>query len=237
MAALEILNETPSSIVNGIPVFLKPGDVTGNNQKYQQFYDRVGRFTGSVFWFLCRLFRLDLVSKRKDLLSDLPIKPGDRVLETSIGAGANIPALNPKASYFGVDISMGMLQACQKYSLIKPYDLQLFQANAEYLPFQDNSFDVVFHFGGINFFNDIPRAIHEMIRVAKPGAFILIGDEMQTHVDSWYKKMPFIRGYFKDAKPVVIPKEFIPKNMHNIKLAHKWNSSMYIITFNKQYYN
>lgn len=104
---------TSYSITNNIPSFLEDGDVTGDNAKYQKFYDKVGRFTGSVFWFFCRLFRLDLISKRKDLLSDLHIKAGDRVLETSIGAGANIPPLTTKAKYVGVDISMGMLRACQ----------------------------------------------------------------------------------------------------------------------------
>ncbi len=173
---------TAYPIIDNIPSFLKKGDVTGNNAKYQRFYDKVGKFTGSVFWFLCRLFRLDLVSKRKDLLSDLHINPGDKVLETSIGAGANIPPLTRDAHYYGVDISLGMLKACQKYTLVKPYDLHLIHANAEHLPFKDETFDMVFHFGGINFFNDIPQAIKEMIRVAKPGSLIMIGDETQEHV-------------------------------------------------------
>lgn len=220
-------------IVDGIPVFLKEGDVTGYNKKYQNFYDKVGRFTGSVFWFFCRLFRLDLVSKRKDLLSNLHVKPGDKVLETSIGAGANIPALDSRAHYFGVDISMGMLRACQKYSLIKPYNLQLVQANAEYLPFKDNSFDVVFHFGGINFFNDKARAIREMIRVAKPGSLIFIGDETQKHVDSWYKRIPLVGLYFRDSPAVVLPKDLISTSMLNLEIGYKWNDSMYVITFNK----
>lgn len=220
-------------ICEGIPVFLKAGELSGDNEKYQKFYDKVGFFTRSVFWTFCRLFRLDTVSVRKDLLSDLPVKAGDKVLETSIGAGANIPPLDPKGFYVGVDISMGMLKACQRYPLLKDYQLQLVQANAEYLPFKDNSFDVVFHFGGINFFNDKKRAIAEMIRVAKPGAMLLIGDETQEHVDSWYKKVPFVKNYFKDVEPVAPPTDLIPKNMLNIKTSYKWEKSMYIITFKK----
>lgn len=231
--SLVTVDGTSYPIIDGIPSFLKEGDVTGENAKYQEFYDKVGRFTGSVFWFFCRLFHLDLVSKRKDLLSDLRINSGDRVLETSIGAGANIPALTREAQYYGVDISMGMLKACQKYTLVKPYDLHLIHANAEYLPFKDETFDVVFHFGGINFFNDIPRAIHEMIRVAKPGALIMIGDETQEHVEAWYCRLPFVRKHFKDAKPVSPPIELIPKNMLNLKMEYKWDNSMYVITFNK----
>jgi len=39
---------------------------------------------------------------------------------------------------------------------------------------------VVFHFGGINFFNDKAAAIREMIRVAKPGTKFVIGDENEA---------------------------------------------------------
>jgi len=220
-------------IIEGIPSFLKEGDVIGKNAKYQAFYDKVGCFTGSVFWFVCRLFRLDTVSKRKDLLSDLHVSDGDTVLETSIGAGANIPSLTTEACYVGVDISMEMLRACQRYRLIKPYNLHLVHANAEHLPFKDETFDKVFHFGGINFFNDIPQAILEMIRVAKPGAQIVIGDETQDHVDSCYCKLPFVKKYFKDVEPVSPPIELVPENMLNLKVQYKWNDSVYVISFNK----
>ncbi len=223
----------PVRYVFGIPTFLKEGDVVGQNAKYQKMYDNIGRFTGSVFWFICRLFRLDMVSKRKELLSELVIRSKDKVLETSIGAGANIAALPLDAEYVGVDISIEMLRACQKYSLLKPYHLQLVHANAEKLPFRDESFDVVFHFGGINFFNDIPGAIREMIRVAKPGAQILIGDETQIHVESWYSKLPFVKKYFCDTPPVLPPMDAIPSQIKDAKLSYKWAGTMYVITFTK----
>ena len=217
-------------VIDGIPSFVRKEDIFGDNEKYQKFYDRVGKFTGSVFWFLCALFKWDTVSKRKDLLSDLFVKPGDLVLETSIGAGANIPALEKEAEYVGVDISMGMLKACQRYPLLKPYRLALAQANAEELPFKDNTFDVVFHFGGINFFNDPKRAIREMIRVAKPGAQIWIGDETQKYVDAWYKKIPFVARYFQEAV-VRIPE--IPHGVENPRIFQKWDGEMYVMTFRK----
>ena len=40
------------------------------------------------------------------------IKNGNRVIEISIGTWRNIKYLNPKAEYYGVDISMGMLKSC-----------------------------------------------------------------------------------------------------------------------------
>jgi ubiquinone/menaquinone biosynthesis C-methylase UbiE len=45
------------------------------------------------------------------------------------------------------------------------------------LPFDDDSFDVVTHSGGINTFSDIPAALREWVRVLKPNGFLWIGDE------------------------------------------------------------
>ena len=56
-------------------------------------------------------------------------------------------------------------------------NLNLVNCAAEDLPFIDQSFDVVLHVGGINFFSDKKRAIEEMIRVAKPSTKIMIADE------------------------------------------------------------
>jgi ubiquinone/menaquinone biosynthesis C-methylase UbiE len=43
------------------------------------------------------------------------------------------------------------------------------QSNAERLPFADRTFDVVFHVGGINFFDQPAVAVREMVRVARAG--------------------------------------------------------------------
>jgi len=67
---------------------------------------------------------------------------------------------------------------------------QLFQGEAERLPFRDAVFDCVFHVGGINFFSDKERAITEMIRAAKPGTKLVIVDETEKVVSQQYQKHP-----------------------------------------------
>ncbi len=81
----------------------------------------------------------------------------------------------------------------------KKTNLSLVHGSAEDLPFADNSFDVVFHSGGINFFSDKAKAISKIIRVAKPGTKILITDETADYTDSQYKKSSFSKEYFDDA--------------------------------------
>ena len=56
----------------------------------------------------------------------------------------------------------------------------LFLGFAEQLPFEGDTFDVVFHTGSINVFEDRRRAIEEMVRVAKPGTRIVISDEWRV---------------------------------------------------------
>jgi ubiquinone/menaquinone biosynthesis C-methylase UbiE len=219
-------------IQNDIPVFIKPKDVVALNLKYQRFYDTIARWYDWVIWFY-KIFRPQGFAERNKLLKDLIIKPGMKVLETSIGTGFNLTLFTKEAEYYGIDISMGMLRVCQRENKKMGYKLHIAQANAEELPLKDVVFDVVFHVGGINFFNNIPGAINEMIRVAKPGAQILISDETQEHVVKAYQRWPFVRRFFKEAKPVVVPMEFIPKDMKDVNLRYAEDKRMYVITFRK----
>lgn len=86
-----------------------------------------------------------------------------------------------------------MPQKCQKKWSAKT-NLSLVHGSAEDLPFADNSFDIVFHSGGINFFSDKAKAISEMIRIAKPGTKILIANETADYIDSQYKKAHFLKN-------------------------------------------
>ncbi|MGC3979367.1 MAG: methyltransferase domain-containing protein [Paludibacteraceae bacterium] len=70
----------------------------------------------------------------------------------------------------------------------------LVHCEAESLPFEDASFDVVFHCGELNYYNDKQKAITEMIRVTKPGTKILIVDETDKLVKENYQKNPKLKG-------------------------------------------
>ena len=88
----------------------------------------------------------------------LEVKPGDSVLETSVGTGLNFKYLPHGVELAGLDLagldlSSEMLLNCQANLHRWHMDATLVLANAEDLPFADSSFDVVFHVGGSNFFN------------------------------------------------------------------------------------
>ena len=96
--------------------------------------------------------------------------------------------------FVGADISIGMLKQCKKkYS--RKTNLTLVNCCGEDLPFKDNQFDIVFHVGGINFFNDKELAVKEMIRVAKPNTKLLIADETTDYIDKQYRKNFFSKSF------------------------------------------
>ncbi len=219
--------------VNGIFSFIDEAKVTGDNLKSVQLYNKIARyynFSQQLYFF----FKFGSERKfREQFLNELNIKDTDCVLETSTGAGDNFRFLNKKANYCGLDISLGMLRQAKKNSKRWGISSTLIHCEAEALPFEDEYFDVVFHCGGLNYYNDKQKAIDEMIRVAKPGTKILIVDETDKLVKDNYQKNPALKGHFTDAAKAFIPVDLIPSSMKDIHSEIVCNGTIYKLTFVK----
>jgi len=219
-------------IPNGIPTFLKPEDLTGDNGKYNHLYDLIGGFYNDVQRVFSPLKGFNLADYFQSYMRLLEVKPGDSVLETSVGTGLNFRYLPAGVKLSGLDLSPEMLDNCQVNLRRWKMDADLYLCNAESLPFADSSFDVVFHVGGINFFNDRAKAIREMIRVAKPGSLLLIADETEKHVQEVYEKG--LGSYYKNRKEVVsAPIDLVPPEMEEVRLASLKFDMFYALTFRK----
>jgi ubiquinone/menaquinone biosynthesis C-methylase UbiE len=175
---------------------------------------------------------------RQAMMNKLEWNNNISVLYTSIGTGKNLDFIPQNIdvkslAICGIDISLGMLKKCKK-KRGKKFNLSLVQCCAEDLPFRDNSFDMVFHFGGINFFNDIQRAIDEMIRVAKPNSRLLIADDTNNLIEKQYKKNIFTKKYFKDKSIDISEIEnLIPPTVKEMQTDYLWDEKIYCITFRK----
>jgi ubiquinone/menaquinone biosynthesis C-methylase UbiE len=219
---------------NGIPVFLEPEKITGSNRKYNHLYEIIGGFYDGTQRVGCALMGINRDEHVWDYLRFLEVKPGDSVLETSVGTGLSYKYLPRGVKLFGLDLSPEMLTNCQANLRRWELDADLFLGNAEDLPFADNSFDVVFHVGGINFFNDRAQAIREMIRVAKPGTRILIADETEKHVKTTYERIPITSRFFQNRQQAVAPPvDLVPPEMQEIHLETLWDGRFYALTFRK----
>ena len=223
-------------VVNGIPHFIAPEEITGWNKRLAGMYDWFSwgyrAFSKVAFVFIGMAEK----QGRREITDRLEPN-GGRVLEVSIGPGVNLPYLVGRpdvGEIFGLDISLGQLNRCREYIAHRGWDTQLQLGNAEQLPYQDNSFDGVFHVGGINFFNDKGKAIEEMIRVAKPGSRILISDEKEKAAKAYERFIPgFMKNVGREREEVVAPLALIPPEMKNLRLFDVWKGWFYCIEFNK----
>ena len=205
-------------IRGGIPLFVST--VTGHNLKYKNFYDRIA----PGYDIAERLYRLykGLPDWRREILNELEVSVRARVLEVSVGTGMNLRYLPRDVERFGVDLSWGMLQRCRRNLRKWGLGANLFQCEAERLPFRAEVFDCVFHVGGINFFNDQARAIKEMIWVARPGAKIVIADESEEALR-------------KTGEKISAPIDAVPDEMQEIKVREVAGGRLYCITFRKPF--
>ena len=227
-------NEIP--VIDGIPNFLTLEKTNGLNKTFQDFYDRASKI--NMAWVITSFLENTLVNKqRKEWMRNVEVRDGWKVLETSIGSGWNTNTLTANAQYFGLDISRGMLSRCQKNKRKWKKNIKLYQCNAERLPFKDETFDTVFQVGGINFFNDRKQAIEEMIRVAKPSAKIVIMDETEKMIKTYYQRTPILRKILKqnhiEQNRMIAPLELVPASMNEVATKLLFNNMMYVLSFRK----
>jgi ubiquinone/menaquinone biosynthesis C-methylase UbiE len=216
-------------IRDGIPVFLS-GATTGLNHKYQTMYDRLAPGYDIAERLVKWVSRTP--DYRLEYIAELDIPAGARTLEVSVGTGANLRYLRSDMEFFGLDLSWGMLRKCRRNLKKWKRGAQLFQGEAERLPFRDASFDCVFHVGGINFFNDKGGAMKEMIRVARPGTKVVIVDETEKVVTGMYQKNPFIAQYFENLENAAFcPVDLVPQGMRDVHARQFAGGKLYCLTF------
>lgn len=216
---------------SGILVAENTPEVLGQNQKYQRFYDKIAGLYDLWEIVYAGLLHGGRDSARHDLLKNLTVKPGDTVLEVSIGTGVNLKYLPAEAEFYGLDISWKMLQQCRRNLPKWKRQATLFHGIAEDLPFRDGVFEVVYHIGGVNFFQDPRKAIQEMMRVTKRGGLVLYGDETEKMVREVYAKTPLAGSHFQGEK-VPSPLTWLPPDLNpSYEIILKGN--FYIVSFVK----
>ena len=109
------------------------------------------------------------------------LEPGERVLDVGCGAGTDslvaAQMVAPDGRVTGIDMTPQMLAKARRAAEEMGLDnVEFVEAEAEQLPFPDESFDVVISNGVIDLIPDKDAVFSELRRVLRPGGRIQLAD-------------------------------------------------------------
>jgi len=100
---------------------------------------------------------------------------GKKLLEVGCGLGTDLLQFaRGGAVTTGVDLTPNSIKLARKLFAVRSLHGDLLVADAEALPFDDNTFDVVYSFGVLHHTPNTSKAIDEVFRVLAPGGKIII---------------------------------------------------------------
>src|SRR6266496_5007660 len=109
------------------------------------------------------------------LLADWQIPTGVRLLDVACGAGQiAIPAARAGIDATGLDIAPNWIEQARARATAEGLTAQFDEGDAEQLPYDDSSFDVVISLVGAMFAPRPERVAAELVRVCRPGGRIIM---------------------------------------------------------------
>src|SRR3954454_3890544 len=121
-----------------------------------------------------------VVGKLRKALGGRALGPFERSLEIGAGTGyftLNLAQAGIVREPVATDISPGMLRTLQDNAQRLGIDVQTRPADAEALPFEDSSFDLVFGHAVLHHLPDLHQAFREFARVLRPGGTLVFAGE------------------------------------------------------------
>jgi SAM-dependent methyltransferase len=110
-------------------------------------------------------------------LDRLGVEPGERLLDVACGSGQiGLIAARRGARVAGVDISPNAIAAARGRAAAEALDARFDEGDAEDLPYNDASVDVVVSLIGAMFAPRPDRVAAELLRVCRPGGRIAMGN-------------------------------------------------------------
>lgn len=129
-------------------------------------------------------------------IEECRIPPGAKVLEIGVGTGLSLAAYPPHADVTGCDLATEMLEQAQSKVESEGWNhIRLVRMDALNLTFPDETFDYVMAFHVVTVVPDPRKLISEMVRVAKPGAKLVIINHFRSH-------RPWLASFIDALDPV-----------------------------------
>lgn len=143
------------------------------------------RRTGKVYDLWSRMYdRTFVVMARKHqriAMAQLPLRPGDNVLDLGVGTGVTMPMYPRSVHVVGMDLSSGMLaHATAKRRQLELDHCHLVQGDAMHPPFAPKSFDHVIISHTISVVSNPASVMRWATRLVKPGGRIVVLNHFQS---------------------------------------------------------
>jgi ubiquinone/menaquinone biosynthesis C-methylase UbiE len=222
------------AIENGIPDLVYPKTLEEADAFAQRIYDQVADVYDEYLPLTFRTFGCEEEDIRNLMVDRLRLKPGQRVLEVGAGTGRTsryiASRLRGQGHIYVHDISRGILERAVSNLASEDVECSYVMSNAVYLPFPDDYFDAIFHFGGLNMFSDIRRSFAEMARIVKPGGRIVVGDES---VPPWLRRTDFGRILMNCSSHYEgqLPLDQMPVEARDVVIEYILGGVFYLISF------
>src|SRR6266540_188989 len=109
----------------------------------------------------------------EQLCEAVDVLPGQRVLDVACGAGNGaIAACRRNAEAVGLDYVPELLERARERAAAEGFEIEFVEGDAQALPFDDGSFDVVISTFGAMFAPDQEKTASELLRVCRSGGKI-----------------------------------------------------------------
>jgi ubiquinone/menaquinone biosynthesis C-methylase UbiE len=226
------------TVTAGIPDFIFPKEdaLPQSDIASLEWYKNNAEVYDEYLPLTFQTFKCSEEAERERLVDMLQLTGGEVVLEFGCGTGRDSERIarrmNKAGKLFLQDISNAILEVgVHKFEHLdlKP-EIAFSLANGYYLPFADQHFDRVFHFGGLNTFGDQKRTFREVARVCKPGAKVVIGDESMP---PWLRDTEFGQ-VLMNSNPHYkygLPLEHLPVEARNVKFEWIIGGVFYVVSF------
>lgn len=220
-------------IRKGIPSFVSVKHTPRRNRFWQWLYDRVAFAYDFVLKVGPRINYGTEQKVRQEYIANLEIESGAKILEVGVGSADNFQFLPVNCDCYGLDISWNMLLRAQRNLTTWGRSAQLFHADGQYIPFHDNTFDLVFQMAVLQHYADPFIGIREMARTTKPGAAVIVIDEVSA-AQRTFKRLPAHAQFARDkASALEALPRLVPHGMRDIKAEILPSGEFYALEFRK----
>lgn len=135
------------------------------------------------------VFGPSLEKGRRTALRAVEACPGESVLEVGVGTGLSLHHWDPACQVTGIDLSPEMLERANKLCQRRGLDnVDLHAMDAQSMDFPDNHFDKITAMYVVSVVEDPAALMREILRVAKPGARVVIINHFE-HRHPWVRKI------------------------------------------------